>query len=602
MRVLHVVHDFLPLHVAGVEVYTDHLTRRLAADHEVGLLYGEAVPDAPNYALRRGRHGAVKTWELVNNYRFRRFEERWRNPAVARRVREVFDEFRPDLVHVQHLLNFSIDVVSEADRRDIPTVMTLHDHWLACAHGGQRFHRELGRCEVLDAARCGECTAHMTGLALRTRGLLQRPRAGAARGGPILSLAQLQPAATDTPDPRFVYLDAISYAVDGAARPTWVAHPPTRLGFRVATEQGGTFATHVAMHPSTFDAEGGAVRFQIAIDGALRCEHVLDPKRRPEDQSPALLQVKLEPGERWIELTTEAVPPERADHCTAGWVAPGVVCSTGVARPVERLLLRPAARLAGLAARLAERPQARRVEQRWQAMRRLGATVDLFLAPSQYLQREMVRFGLPAARVQHCDYGFAVEEFRKREDLPPVARRFAFVGSLVRHKGVHILLEAFESMPPDAHLEVAGSFDYDPVYSDSLRRAVRHPGVRFVGGVPPAGIPAFLTRADALVVPSIWNENSPLTIHEAFLTGIPVVAARMGGSTELVAAGGGLLYDADDPAALAKQLRRLYEEVGLAQRLARSAPRVKSMETHVSELLGYYESVLSERKARRVRG
>lgn len=602
MRILHVVHDFLPLHVAGVEVYTDHLTRRLAVDHEVGLLYSEAVPDAPNYALRRGRHGAVTTWELVNNYRFRRFEEMWSNPAVACRVREVFDEFRPDVVHVQHLLNLSIDVVSEANRRDIPTVMTLHDHWLACAHGGQRFHAELGRCEVLDAARCGECTAHMNGLALRARGLPQRRQARAARGGPILSLAQLQPAATHTPDPRFVYLDAISYAVDGAAWPTWVAHPPTRLGFRVATEHGGTFATHVAMHPSTFDAEGGAVRFRITIDGALRGEHVLDPKRRPEDQSPALLQVGLERGEHWIELATEAVPPERADHCTAGWVAPRVMCSTGAARPIERRLLRPVARIARLAARIADRSQARRVELRWEAMRQLGAMVDLFLAPSQYLQREMVRFGLPAARVRHCDYGFAVEAFRKREDLPPVARRFAFVGSLVRHKGVHILLEAFESMPPDAQLEVAGSFDYDPAYSDLLRRAVRHPGVRFVGGVPPTGIPAFLERADALVVPSIWHENSPLTIHEAFLTGIPVVAARMGGSTELIAAGGGVLYDADDVAELAGHLRRLYEEVGLVQQLGRSAPPVKSMEAHVPELLGYYESVLSERKARRVRG
>ena len=43
------------------------------------------------------------------------------------------------------------------------------------------------------------------------------------------------------------------------------------------------------------------------------------------------------------------------------------------------------------------------------------------------------------------------------------------------------------------------------------------------------------------------------------------------------------------------------EKLGLVQRLGRSAPPVKSMETHVSELLGYYESVLSERKARRGR-
>ena len=101
----------------------------------------------------------------------------------------------------------------------------------------------------------------------------------------------------------------------------------------------------------------------------------------------------------------------------------------------------------------------------------------------------------------------------------------------------------------------------------------RHPGVRFVGGVSPDCVPGFLGEVDALVVPSIWNENSPLTIHEAFLAGVPVVASRMGGSTELLEAGGGLLYNADDPQALRAQLRRLYDEPGLGARAGWPLPR-----------------------------
>jgi glycosyltransferase involved in cell wall biosynthesis len=161
-----------------------------------------------------------------------------------------------------------------------------------------------------------------------------------------------------------------------------------------------------------------------------------------------------------------------------------------------------------------------------------------------------------------------------------------------------VLLEAFEELPPDARLSVAGSPGYEPAYAEWLQRAARHPGIRFVGAVAPADVPAFLAGADALVVPSIWNENSPLTIHEGFLAGIPVVASRMGGSTELIEAGGGLLYDADRPEALRAALRRLYDEPGLARRLAASAPAVKSMKDHVAELVALYDSVRFARRSR----
>ena len=124
MRILHVLHDFLPNHVAGVEIYTDHLARRQASEHDVALLYSEVVPEAPNYSLRRGRHGPLQTYEIVNNARYRSFEETYQNPAVDRRVCEVLDEFRPDVAHIQHLINLSIGVVYELARRGIPIVMT----------------------------------------------------------------------------------------------------------------------------------------------------------------------------------------------------------------------------------------------------------------------------------------------------------------------------------------------------------------------------------------------------------------------------------------------------------------------------------------------
>jgi glycosyltransferase involved in cell wall biosynthesis len=181
----------------------------------------------------------------------------------------------------------------------------------------------------------------------------------------------------------------------------------------------------------------------------------------------------------------------------------------------------------------------RRIRRRIVRWRRRGADGPRSSIAPRYLLDEMARFGLPAERMVHCDYGFPSEAFPRRETLPEVARHFAFVGSVMRHKGMHMLLEAFEGLPADARLSVGGSLGYDPNYAAWLQEMARHPGVRFVGGVSPDCVPGFLGEVDALVVPSIWNENSPLTIHEAFLAGVPVVASRMGGSTELLEAGGG---------------------------------------------------------------
>ncbi len=588
MRILQVLHDFLPHHVAGVEIYSDQLARALAAKHEVALLFSEVDQAEANYTLRRRAHEGISAYELINNHRFSRFEDTYANPAVDRALRLVFDEFRPEVVHVQHLLNLSIGIVREARRRGIPVVMTLHDHWLACANGGQRFQRDAGRCETLDPARCGACTAHLHGVAAGARGWLRRVATSHAGGERELALAGLEADAIETPDPRFVYRD--HYEHKGAQRPTWVAHPPSALGFSLALEARAELRGAVALHPSCFALAGGGVRFLVRVNGALEFDATLDPKRRPEDRRPLELRIPLAAGPARLELVTEAAPPDQSDYCTAGWIDLRVSSTGGRVGTLAGRRGEPLRRIGkSLARALSQRAQTRRVEERWQAMRRLGGEVDLFLSPSRYLRDELIRFGLPAERVLLCDHGFSSEGFERRRDLPDHARHFCFIGSPVPHKGLHVLLEAFEGMPEDARLDVFGSLHYDPAYSEWLKSRTQHPGVRLAGSICHDEVPKLLACVDALVIPSIWHENSPLTLREAFLAGVPVVASRLGGHVELLEHGGGLLYDADDPAALRAQLLRLYREPGLAQKLADDAPPVKSLASHVAEIEAIYE-------------
>ena len=97
---------------------------------------------------------------------------------------------------------------------------------------------------------------------------------------------------------------------------------------------------------------------------------------------------------------------------------------------------------------------------------------------------------------------------------------------------------------------------------------------------------------DVLVVPSLWPENSPLVIHEAFMHGAAVVAARVGGIPELVTDGvSGFLYDARRTNDLARLLQRFVDDPSLASRLARSAPAIKRIEDDAREWEHRYLSI-----------
>jgi len=160
MRILLLVHDFLPAHPAGTEVYTGALARRLAErGHEVRVFATEKDIGRPHLSLTRREWHGLQVDELVNNLFYADFQETWDYPPAAAAFARVLDEFRPEVLHVMHLLYLSVGCVEEAHRRGIPVFFTLHDFWLQCPRFGQRLHADGGRCDTIDFARCGTCLA-----------------------------------------------------------------------------------------------------------------------------------------------------------------------------------------------------------------------------------------------------------------------------------------------------------------------------------------------------------------------------------------------------------------------------------------------------------
>lgn len=451
MRICLAVHGFPPFERTGVENYTRSLAGALAArGHAVEVFAPRRDELLPHLALRREQRGPWAVTWVAANVPPRSPEEALDPPGMAARFGEFLDRERPELVHFQHLYKLGTSLVTQAEARGIPTVLTAHDYWSVC-HRYTLLRPDLTRCETLgDPSACARCD-----LALAR--LNARPELGDYQMGAL-------PEQLDEDD-----LRALRALVDG-------------------------------------DAAGAGVS-----EGELAAAE-----------------------ERRTELDR---------------------------------------------ARLA-------------AVRR----IDRVLAPTRFLADRLGEGGVPREKLRVLPYGIDTSALAAVKRESPVRRRegglrIGYFGGISKHKGVHVLLEAFRGLGRGAELVVHGAGS-DGAYTRLVRAAASEAGARVSGAYDAPDLPALLAETDVVVVPSLWVENYPIVIREAFAAGRPVVASRVGAVPESVRDGvDGLLFEPGDAADLRRVLRRLDSEEGLLERLAEGIGPVHDVAEQAAELEELYRSL-----------
>jgi glycosyltransferase involved in cell wall biosynthesis len=242
---------------------------------------------------------------------------------------------------------------------------------------------------------------------------------------------------------------------------------------------------------------------------------------------------------------------------------------------------------------------------RWRArtteFRSLLAAADRVTAPSESVASYFSRHTAGAVRPVVLANGTAIRATSSPCRAGGDVLRLAVVGSVSRHKGVHVVVEALRLAGLErVDLDVWGRID-DPAYVVQIRAAAaRVPGLHLeIGGeYEPGRLPQLLRDVDVAIVASQVREASPIVPREALANGVPVVVARIGGLPELIEEGvNGRTFDPTNPQELARVVRALAEDPALLEELRRGAcaTPTRSLAEHAKEMREVFVSAVRSR-------
>jgi glycosyltransferase involved in cell wall biosynthesis len=188
-------------------------------------------------------------------------------------------------------------------------------------------------------------------------------------------------------------------------------------------------------------------------------------------------------------------------------------------------------------------------------------------------------YNIPNKRISIIRHPFNTESFDKIDKKHDSANiDILFVGRLERRKGAEILLTSIHDiLGIDSRIRftLAGEHSTGEMgnYHDAIERSLtenERKKVYFLGPVKREDIQVLYCRSSILFFPSIF-ENLPYTLLEAMASGLPVVAARSSGITEIIRHGeNGMLFNPDNHSEIIESIGTIINNLDLSASLSKN--------------------------------
>jgi glycosyltransferase involved in cell wall biosynthesis len=221
--------------------------------------------------------------------------------------------------------------------------------------------------------------------------------------------------------------------------------------------------------------------------------------------------------------------------------------------------------------------------------------VDSFVTLSNFAKEKLTRAGVPRSKIfvrpnfLACDVSLG--NLRREGAL--------FIGRLSPEKGVHSLVEAWRSVS-FVPLKIAGEGP-ERLSVNQFLQGSRLRNVEMLGFIPSREILKYLKAASFLVMPSTCYETFGRTIIEAYATGTPVIASRLGAIAEIVEDGKtGILFTPGDPKDLAAKVQWAWTHQEEMQQMGRQAREIYekryTADTAYDLLMDIYKKAIDGKK------
>jgi glycosyltransferase involved in cell wall biosynthesis len=218
--------------------------------------------------------------------------------------------------------------------------------------------------------------------------------------------------------------------------------------------------------------------------------------------------------------------------------------------------------------------------------------VDVYIALSEFARKKFIEGGLPSEKIvvkPNCLYPEPSLQCPER-----LGEHGLFVGRLSENKGIRVLLEAWRLLDGRLPLKIVGT---GPLSDEVLAATRSIPNAAWLGRLPRAKVYELLETAAVMVTPSEWYEGMPMTIIEAYASGVPVIASRLGSMAAIVRDGEtGMLFRPGDAQDLAARVRMLLDNPAQSARM-RAAARLEfeqhyAPENNYRKLIEIYQSAI----------
>jgi glycosyltransferase involved in cell wall biosynthesis len=231
------------------------------------------------------------------------------------------------------------------------------------------------------------------------------------------------------------------------------------------------------------------------------------------------------------------------------------------------------------------------------------SAVDAFVSPSRFLAERYIAWGLPSERVHVIENAVTPPQAAPTPlDADPARPlRIGFFGQISKLKGIHVLLDAAEALMQaerrDILFEVHGDNRNQPPEFQAdfaKRRAAAGANVRFCGPYDASRVDGLMREVDAVLMPSVWWENSPVVIQEALRNRRPVICSDIGGMAEKVTPGvNGFHFPVGSAFGLMNLLERLADDRSVLAGLSAAMPPPTQAKDALDAHLRLYRSLLA---------